>query len=58
LNDVGWKFVVGLELALRLGVEQIVVVGIPRQANSKQQVWPEVVVSSAQVGFLLEEWEE
>ena len=48
---------VGLELALRLGVEQIVVVGIPRQASSKQQVWPEVVVSSAQVGFLFEEWE-
>ena len=46
-------------LASRLEeVEQIVVVGIPRQASSMQQVpWPEVVLP-AQVGFLIEEWEE
>lgn len=55
---MGWKFEVVLELASRLEVEQIVVVGIPRRASSKQQVpWPEVVLS-AQVGVLLEEWEE
>jgi hypothetical protein len=55
---VGWKFVVVLELASRLEVEQIVVVGIQRQASSKEQVpWPEVVLP-AQVGFLIEEREE
>lgn len=54
---MGWKFVVELDLASRLEVERIVV-GIPRQVSSKQQVpWPEVMLP-AQVGFLLEEQEK
>ena len=52
---MGWSFAVVLDLASRLEVEQVVV-GIPRQASSKQQVpWPEVTLP-AQVGFFLEEW--
>ena len=46
-----------LNLASRSEVEQIVV-GIPRQASSKQQVsWSEVVLP-AQVGLLFEEREK
>jgi len=58
LNDAGWKFVMAPEVALKFEAERIVVVGIPRQENSKQQVpWPEAVLP-AQVGVLPEEWEE